>query len=224
MQDYLVTHAFELEGMLRLFISAILGGAMGLERTFKRRDAGFRTYILVATGSAMTVLVGELMSVAYPGVDASRIAAAAVSGVGFIGAGSIIVSRSNRVVGLTTAAGIWVSVSVGLAVGFGYYMGGVALTVISVVVNTFGERVQENFLLHSRSVRLSIMFSGESHVLPFMEKLQKDGYRIIGIDMEEAVTNCISATIMISIPKNTKHADVLESIRTMTGIVYAENV
>ena len=106
-------------GLFRLLLAAVLGGIVGLERTRKRREAGFRTYMLVAVGSAMTVLVGEIMYMSDPAVDTTRIAAAAVSGIGFIGAGSIIISRSHPVVGLPPAGGGGVGVAGGAAAGCG---------------------------------------------------------------------------------------------------------
>lgn len=213
---------YELEGILRLLISAVLGGIMGLERTRKRREAGFRTYMLVALGSAMTVLVGEMMFFDYGSADTTRIAAAAVSGVGFIGAGSIIVSRSNRVKGLTTAAGIWVSVSVGLAVGCGYYLGGVALVVISMVVTMLGERLQNCFLRRSAIIRLSMLFSDEEYVLPFIAEIQKTGYKITSLDMAKPMSRCVSATMLLHVPHHCDHELVVESMRVMPGVVFIE--
>ncbi|MGI6028382.1 MAG: MgtC/SapB family protein [Candidatus Heteroscillospira sp.] len=224
MPEYFTTHAYEVEGLLRLLLAALLGGIMGLERTRKRREAGFRTYMLVALGSAMTVLVGEIMYTRLGSADTSRIAAAAVSGVGFIGAGSILVSRSNRVMGLTTAAGIWVSVTVGLAIGCGYYIGGTALVAISIVITMLGEKIQERFLRHSTVLRLSILFNGGEHVLPFIQEVQALGCRIDSLDMASPISGCVSATMLLHVPLHADHQKILEEIRLMSGVAYAEDV
>ena len=158
MENIISAYSYELEGLLRLLLAAMLGGIMGLERTRKRREAGFRTYMLVALGAAMTMMVGEMVVSRFGSGDPTRIAAQAVSGIGFIGAGSILVSRSNRVMGLTTAAGIWVSVTVGLAVGCGYYMGGIAVVVISIIITMLGDKIQRSFLRHSDVIRIAILF------------------------------------------------------------------
>ena len=224
MLTHVADHSFELVILFRLLLAALLGGVMGLERTRKRREAGFRTYMLVALGSAMTVLAGEYMASVIDGVDASRIAASAVSGIGFIGAGSIIVSRSNRVMGLTTAAGIWVSVSVGIAAGCGLYLSAAALVGISVLITMLGEKVQARFLRHSTVLRLSILFNGEEYVLPFIGEMQKLGFRINSMDMAKPITNCVSATMLLHVPLHCDHKKVLEELRLLPGVVYAEDV
>jgi len=224
MESFIIACSSELEGLFRLLLAALLGGIMGLERTRKRREAGFRTYMLVALGAAMTMIVGEMVVERVGYGDATRIAAQAVSGIGFIGAGSIIVSRSNRVMGLTTAAGIWVSVTVGLAVGSGYYIGGVAVVVISIIITILGEKLQERFLRHSATVRVSMLFDGEEHVLPFIDALQHMGCRVNSLDMAKPITNCVSATMLLIVPPHCDHEKMLEEMRLMPGVVFAESV
>ena len=224
MENIIVSYGFELEGLFRLLLAAVLGGIMGLERTRKRREAGFRTYMLVSLGAAMTMMVGEMVVTSVGYGDATRIAAQAVSGIGFIGAGSIIVSRSNRVMGLTTAAGIWVSVTVGLAVGCGYYLGGIAVVVISILITMVGDKVQKRFLRHSDVIRVSILFDGEEHVLPFIHELQKMGCRVNSLDMAKPITNCVSATMLLNVPHRCDHYKMMEEMRLMPGVVFAESV
>ena len=105
------------EAAVRLGISAILGGAIGLEREIDRQPAGFRTHLLVALGATLFTLVG---ATGADGADPTRIAAGVVSGIGFIGAGAVLRER-GRVHGLTTAASLWTAAAIGLAVGFGAY-------------------------------------------------------------------------------------------------------
>ena len=102
----------------RLILSTLCGGIVGMEREFKRRSAGFRTHILICLGAAMTTLTSEfwLVYMRYY-LDAARLGAGVVAGMGFIGAGTIIVTRRQRVKGLTTAAGLWTVAVVGLAIG-----------------------------------------------------------------------------------------------------------
>lgn len=118
----------ENEFILRIFIAAILGGLIGLEREYRSKEAGFRTHFLVAMGSALFMIVsaygfGDVqMDDATSRWDVSRVAAQVVSGIGFIGAGTIIFRKSENVVsGLTTAAGLWVVAAIGLACGGGMY-------------------------------------------------------------------------------------------------------
>lgn len=119
-----------LEIILRLLSSAIVGGIIGIEREAHNRPAGFRTHILVTMGAALIMLVSTQ---GFPGVegkfDPSRVAAQVVSGVGFLGAGTIIIT-GHEIKGLTTAASLWVCAGVGLAIGAGFYLGGLVTALI----------------------------------------------------------------------------------------------
>ena len=118
----------------RLFLAAALGGIIGFEREkHNKRIAGFRTHILVSIGSALIMLVSMYIFDIYAGraaVDPARIAAGVVTGIGFLGAGTIIRS-SEKVTGLTTAASLWTVSGIGLAIGCGFYIAGWAATVIA---------------------------------------------------------------------------------------------
>lgn len=129
----------EYEFILRIFIAAILGGIIGLEREYRSKEAGFRTHFLVAMGSALFMIVSaygfsDAMSNELQRWDVSRVAAQVVSGIGFIGAGTIIFRKSENVVsGLTTAAGVWVVAAIGLACGGGLYKLAIASSLLVLV-------------------------------------------------------------------------------------------
>jgi putative Mg2+ transporter-C (MgtC) family protein len=153
---------------LRLFIAAFLGGIIGLEREKHGRPAGLRTHILVALGSALTMIVSLHLYDIFKiyntsnyasGVDPSRVASLVMTGIGFIGAGTIIQSRGS-IWGLTTAACLWVSAALGLAVGCGHYIPAVIATLISMAT-----------LLLLK--------------IPVESRLQKDWYQHIDIEMED---------------------------------------
>ena len=127
----------EYEFILRIFVAALLGGLIGLEREYRAKEAGFRTHFLVALGSALFMIVsaygfGDVpMNDMTHRWDVSRIAAQVVSGIGFIGAGTIIFRKQENVVsGLTTAAGVWVVAAIGLACGGGMYILATACTIL----------------------------------------------------------------------------------------------
>ncbi len=126
----------QLDFVLRIFCAALLGGLIGLEREYRAKEAGFRTHFLVALGSALFMIVSAygfegVMTSAEHRWDVSRIAAQVVSGIGFIGAGTIIFRKSENVVsGLTTAAGLWVTAAIGLACGGGMYVLSFACTLM----------------------------------------------------------------------------------------------
>jgi len=124
------------EFVLRIFVAALLGGMIGLEREYRAKEAGFRTHFLVALGSALFMIVSAYgfegaMQTPEHRWDVSRVAAQVVSGIGFIGAGTIIFHKSENVVrGLTTAAGVWVTAAIGLACGGGMYVLSFASTIL----------------------------------------------------------------------------------------------
>ena len=106
--------------IMRLSLALVLGGAIGLEREYRAKEAGFRTHFLVALGSALFCVVSQF-GFGFDLKDSSRVAAQVVSGIGFLGAGTIIFQK-NVVRGLTTAAGLWVTAAIGLACGTGMYV------------------------------------------------------------------------------------------------------
>jgi putative Mg2+ transporter-C (MgtC) family protein len=121
------------EVVLRLVLSAIAGGIVGMEREASNRPAGLRTHILVTLGSALIMLISmygfQGLGADNSGGEPARLAAQVVSGIGFLGAGTIL-RTGNNIRGLTTAASIWVCGGIGLAIGNGYYLGGIATTII----------------------------------------------------------------------------------------------
>jgi len=122
--------------IIRIVLSAVLGGVIGMEREIHRHEAGLRTHILVCMGSSLIMLTSLYVFDIYKGtnvVDPSRIAAGAITGIGFIGAGAII-RYGTSIKGLTTAASLWISAGVGLAVGCGFYLAGIFTTLVTMVV------------------------------------------------------------------------------------------
>ena len=105
---------------VRLMLSLVCGGILGVERGRKKRPAGFRTYMLVCMGAALVMITNQYIVEVYGGSDPARMGAQVISGIGFLGAGTIIVTGRNRVKGLTTAAGLWAAACVGLSLGIGF--------------------------------------------------------------------------------------------------------
>lgn len=133
------------EVVVRLLLSVLLSGLVGLEREVSGRAAGFRTHILVCVGSALIMLTGIYMMETMKGVvqmDPARMAGQVVSGIGFLGAGTIIQFRDS-VRGLTTAASLWTAAGIGLAVGCGFYVGALAATAIVLVVLLILSRLEQ---------------------------------------------------------------------------------
>ena len=126
------------EFILRLFVAAVLGSIIGLDREYRAKEAGYRTHFLVSLGSALMMIVSQygfteaIEEVGIARFDPARVAAQVVTGIGFIGAGTIILQR-QIVRGLTTAAGIWATAGIGLVVGAGMYVLGISATVLALI-------------------------------------------------------------------------------------------
>ncbi|MBD3245757.1 MAG: hypothetical protein GF333_01970 [Candidatus Omnitrophica bacterium] len=132
---------------IRLIVAFLCGSLLGFERERKSREAGLRTHILVCVGSALFMLISLHVYEAYPeadSLDPSRIAAGVVTGIGFLGAGTIIRSQEG-IRGLTTAASVWMSSAIGLAVGSGYYIAAIIATVIAYLCLSSLKRVEKRF-------------------------------------------------------------------------------
>jgi len=137
------------EIIIRLAVAVGLGLAIGLERVLVHKEAGMKTHALVAMGSALFVIISELIAIRYgnvAGFDPTRIASQIIVGIGFLGAGSIIL-QGNKLMGLTTAGGLWVTAGVGMAAGFGFYSLAVIATVlilfVLIVVYKFEKPIRE---------------------------------------------------------------------------------
>lgn len=139
--------------VIRLIFSALAGGIVGLEREVKNRPAGLRTHVLVSLGSALVMLISID---GFNGVgDPARLAAQVVTGVGFLGAGTIMKTGSD-IKGLTTAASLWVCSGIGLAIGNGYYLGG-AVTTIIVIVALISLRTFEGRMSNKKTKSLGVI-------------------------------------------------------------------
>ena len=140
---------------VRLCLAVLCGGLIGLERAFKRRPAGFRTHILICLGASLTTMTSQYLYLnMHFFTDMARLGAQVVAGIGFIGAGTIIVTRRQRVKGLTTAAGLWAAAIIGLACGAGYVECAAFATLVVLVVELVLIRLE--FKLTSKNTDLTL--------------------------------------------------------------------
>ena len=126
----------------RLLLALLLGGLIGTERGRHGRAAGMRTHILVCIGACMTALVGLYLMNAGADTDVTRIAAQVISGIGFLGAGTIMIRNQSVITGLTTAAGVWCTATIGIALGYGFYLAAIIATIITIITATLLTRLE----------------------------------------------------------------------------------
>lgn len=213
--------------LLRIVVAAFLGGFMGLERGLKNRAAGLRTYMLVCVGSCLIMLTNQFIYQAYSVGDPVRMGAQVVSGIGFLGAGTIIVTRRNQIRGLTTAAGLWTAAGVGLALGIGFYEGAIAGAFAVLVVMTLMQIMDNRMRNKTKSFEIYVELDGKTSLGDLLRCLRemdidiRDVQKQTGADVEGNV-RAYSATLETK--KRTPHQIVLEKIIAINGVIYAETL
>ena len=141
---------------VRLLLAMAFGGTIGFERGIRQRAAGLRTHMLLCVGAASTMLVSQYIYASYGVGDPARLSAQVISGIGFLGAGTIIVTRRNQIKGLTTAATLWATACMGLAVGVGFYECALALAVILIFILLLVNVVDTKYLKIPTSTALDL--------------------------------------------------------------------
>ncbi len=174
--------------LLRIFLAVLVGGVLGLERGRKRHPAGFRTYILVCLGSALVMMTNQFVYVYFNASDPVRLGAQVISGIGFLGAGTIIVTGRSRIKGLTTAAGLWASACSGLAIGIGFYEGAL-LGGLVIVFTISGLQGVDNWMKrHSKYIDLYIECSTKASFGEFLQHARENGFEISNIEASQEET------------------------------------
>ena len=214
--------------MLRMLLAVVCGGLVGMEREFKRRPAGFRTHILICLGAAMTTLTSQylLLKLNYY-TDIARLGAQVIAGMGFIGAGCIIVTRRRRVKGLTTAAGMWTAAIVGLAIGAGYYEGGVLATVLILLIEIVFDRLERLALRRVPEVNLYVEYAEKNALEGLMRLLHEEDVPIIDLEIShasEAKTHKFSAILSLQMKRDYNADDLILKIQEQSGVLFVEEL
>lgn len=206
----------------RLVLACLLGGIIGYERENMRRPAGFRTHILVCVGAALVMVTSEFIFQRYKGttnIDPARLGAQVISGIGFLGAGTIIREGFN-VKGLTTAASLWAVSCVGIAVGIGFYEGAIASTLIIYITLILLKRWEESFSAKSHSKVVCIQSENSSgQINQFSLIFKKFRIAIKNIELtNDEPKGQILIKYHVSIPGKIKREDLIEELKTVNGV------
>lgn len=210
--------------LVRLIFAMLCGGAIGIEREHKRRTAGFRTHILICLGAAMTTMVSQfLFKEMHLYTDIGRLGAQVIAGIGFIGAGTIIVTKRRQVKGLTTAAGLWTCAIIGLAVGAGYYEAAVLATAIILLAEIFFSRFEYWVLDNARNINIYVEYSGNEYLDSVIRLLKT--YRVVILDLEITKSGANSCAIFqLQLPKKLSHDKLMTVVSTAEGIISVEEL
>ena len=208
------------EVLLRLFVAAVLGGAIGLERELRERQAGLRTHLVVGVGAALFTLVSAYGFSKFDGkVDPTRIAAQIVTGIGFLGAGAII-RQGLSVRGLTTAASLWLVAAIGMAAGAGYWDGALIATLGALL--TLGPLRVVAFRMLSRfraaRDRLLVEIPAGGSPGPIIDAIERAGGRVVSLDVtQEGERRSVAADV--ELPPGTAAVGVVAGVAEVDGVL-----
>lgn len=213
--------------VLRIIAAFFLGGLLGWEREIKKRAAGLRTYMLVCVGSCMIMLTNQYIYQYFGTGDPVRMGAQVVSGIGFLGAGTIVVTHRSKVTGLTTAAGLWASAAVGLALGIGFYevafVGALLIIVILTAVYRLDSRIQKKI----RRMDLYAEVDSKISIGELSRSIRNLGIEIesIQIDREYSFDSNLRALVISVRPlKKTTQQDLLAALQEIEGVICMEEI
>ncbi len=206
--------------ILRLLAAAFLGGVIGIERGLRAKEAGFRTHFLVALGAALFMILSAhgfddvLFSESHR-LDVSRIASQVVSGIGFIGAGTIIFQR-HAVQGLTTAAGLWVTAAIGMACGSGLYI----IASFATVLVLIGLEVLHSLLPHvnNRNIMATFTAQNRKQIDDLLEKLKKDGVVVTSFSTKDVAKERVEVKMEVKAAHTRYSDDMLHLLTDMEGV------
>lgn len=214
----------------RMLFAVICGGIIGLERGRRNRPAGLRTHMLVCLGSALVMMINQYIIVNInAAADPARLGAQVISGIGFLGAGTIIVTDRRQVRGLTTAAGLWASACMGLAIGVGFYLGAIIGFLCILLIITSLNRFDKYLRHNSKYLALYIEFADIEYLGKFIDYMKTGAYHIDDLEIARSGSDVtdkkISAAIVdISLARKMPHVAVITELSKLDGVRSVEEL
>ena len=241
MESYLVyLRQLNIESMmLRIVLAMFAGGIVGFEREKKGQAAGFRTYLLVALGAAVTMIVSQYLdymllhnwSDAYKingnRTDIVRLGAQVINGIGFLGTGTILVTSRSEVKGLTTASGLWASACMGLAAGAGFYectLIGFLLIILCINVLPF---IEKAVLPRSKNMNIYLEMDSIQNIGGVVNRIKSEGIALYDVEINRNKNDGeknLSALLSLHLPKRGDHNEILAVLSTLDGIITIDEV
>ncbi len=213
--------------IVRLILALACGGVLGLDREKNNRPAGLRTYSLVCIGAALVMMTSQYVAEAIGTGDIMRMGAQVVSGIGFLGAGTIIVTRRSQIKGLTTAAGLWASAATGLAIGIGFYEAAIAGSAVIAIILTILHRLDTVMHRNAKYVEIYVELSEEISLMEFMSHVRDLGITFDSVQQDQDNSQPggnRSYIISLKTVERLNHAVLVESVRKISGVLYLETL
>ena len=213
---------------VRMVLAVLCGGIIGIEREYKRRPAGFRTHILICLGAAMTTLTSQFLYLQmHYYTDMARLGAQVVAGVGFIGAGTIIVTQRQRVKGLTTAAGLWASAIIGLAIGGGFYEGALFATFLIILAELLFSKLEYRMLENAPEINLYMEYTDRSCLEQVLKLYWEKNVKVLNMEITRATGSehhNACAIFSLRLNKRCKVELLLDAIHRVEGVAAVEEL
>ena len=213
---------------VRMLLATVCGGIIGMEREYKRRPAGFRTHILICLGAAMTTLTSQYLFLEmHYYTDTARLGAQVIAGIGFIGAGTIIVTRRQRVKGLTTAAGLWTAAIVGLALGSGFYEGGIFVTSLILLAELVFSKLEHRILRNAPEVNLYLEYLDKPCLDTVLRLLKEQNVKVLDLEITRAEgteKHHACAIFSLRLHKKVRLEQLLVAIEGIDGTILVEEL
>ena len=210
---------------LRIVLAIVLGGAIGLERGVRNHPAGFRTHILVCIGACLAIMTSEFVfDTVGAATDPTRIGAQVISGIGFLGVGTIFMAGRNTVKGLTTAAGLWAAGAIGLAIGIGFYLGAVIATVVVLIVLGIFPALEGAIFRVSRRLILNIEVSSIEVEASFYQYIIDAGSLVKSkhITTVSGAGDKVTAHYMIQMKAGINSDGLVKELAGLPGVIFIE--
>ena len=217
----------ELSIVVRIVSALVVGGIIGLERGTKNRPAGLRTYMLVCVGSCLIMLTNQYIYQFTGAGDPMRLGAQVVSGIGFLGAGTIMVTKRNQIKGLTTAAGLWACAGVGLALGIGFYEAGITATLSIFTILTLMRKWEQRAHKKIRFMDVYVELDNTVPLSDLTQQLRDLDLHIESIQFDTDLTvesNARSFVLSLKSLKKEDHLALLRKVRDLPCITYIEEL
>ena len=212
----------------RLIFSMICGGLIGIERTYHRKPAGFRTHMLICIAASITTMTSQyLFLVLRLPTDPTRIGAQVIAGMGFIGAGTIIVTKKQNVKGLTTAAGLWATAIIGLANGTAFYEGGLIATILVLLAELVFSRIEYRMINKSPELRVFVEYTTKSVLNSIFDLIQHEKITLQTVEItrqKPSAKKPASAIIVMRMNHSDSASTFLEAIGMMEGVIQVEEL
>lgn len=224
---------------VRMSLALILGGLLGLERVRKRRPAGIRTYMLVCIGAALTMILGqytnamlgttwaEAAQIVGIKPDIARFSAQVINGIGFLGAGTVLVTGKRQVKGLTTAAGLWASACMGLAIGAGYLECAILAFALIFICNRILPHIETAIVESARNIILYVEFESLDNIGQIISVIKEVGATVYEVELERKRDNAglyPSACITLRLNQRKAHARLILAISQLKSVHTIEEI